>query len=75
MTRAFRELNACPSTGQFTGPCPGLVIDHGYPLCAGGADAVWNLAWQELGASKVKDRYEKALCRSLHDGSASAGAR
>lgn len=33
---AFREGHPCPSTGATWGACPGFVIDHSEPICAGG---------------------------------------
>jgi hypothetical protein len=60
---AFRKGHPCPSTGRLTGSCPGYVVDHKYPLCAGGADAPENMQWQEYRESLVKDRLEIALCR------------
>ena len=63
VVREFRQTHACPSTGRFRGPCPNYVVDHLWPLCAGGADRTWNMAWQELADSKRKDRWEKAICR------------
>jgi hypothetical protein len=44
---------------------PGYVVDHRIPLCAGGADALHNLQWQERRASYVKDVFERALCRDM----------
>jgi|SRR6267378_4008764 len=60
---AFRKTHPCPATGKTTGPCPGYVVDHMYPLCAGGADEPENMMWQEHAASLVKDRLERDLCR------------
>lgn len=60
--RKFRADNPCPVTGKTTGPCPGWVVDHMYPLCAGGKDEPANMAWQERVASYVKDRIERELC-------------
>lgn len=51
VVREFRMAHACPATGKFSGPCPGWVADHAYPLCAGGADSVENLQWQEKSQS------------------------
>lgn len=62
--REFRSQNACPSTQQFTGPCPGYVVDHIMPLCAGGPDAVRNMQWQERTESYRKDALEREICRS-----------
>jgi hypothetical protein len=47
----------------------GYVVDHIYPLCAGGSDTPENMQWQELIASKVKDIDEIRLCavmRAFH---------
>lgn len=60
--RAFRATHACPSTGKMTGACPGWVVDHAYPLCAGGADLPSNMTWQETRQSYIKDRIERELC-------------
>ena len=62
---AFKRANPCPATGERRGKCPGYVIDHVVPLCAGGADAVVNMQWQEYRESLVKDADERRLCRSL----------
>jgi hypothetical protein len=63
VVRQFRKIHPCPATGRTTGACKNWVIDHRYPLCAGGKDAVANLAWQELQASRDKDRLEREVCR------------
>ncbi len=60
--RAFRAKHPCPSTGKTAGACPGFVVDHLWPLCAGGCDVVENMAWQELEASRRKDRLERRAC-------------
>lgn len=60
--RAFRKDHPCPSTGKTTGACPGYVVDHLYPLCAGGEDKPANMQWQELTQSYAKDRLERELC-------------
>lgn len=70
VTAAFQRVAPCPSTGRNYGPCPGWVRDHIVPLCAGGPDAVTNLAWQTVGDAKVKDRVERKQCRQLHVDSA-----
>lgn len=44
---------------------PGYVVDHEIPLCAGGPDRLDNLQWQEVGASYVKDVFERELCRDM----------
>jgi hypothetical protein len=61
----FRKLNACPATGKIQRTCPGYVIDHMIPLCAGGPDTVENMVFQAKAASYRKDALERALCRRL----------
>ena len=55
----FQRLYHCPSTGKARGPCPGYVIDHVTPLCAGGADDPLNMQWQTIREAKIKDREER----------------
>ena len=59
----FRKDNPCPVTGQTRGACPGYVVDHIVPLCAGGDDDPSNMQWQTKEESLDKDRTEWALCR------------
>jgi hypothetical protein len=61
----FKRENPCPSTGQRSGGCPGHVIDHIYPLCAGGPDHRVNMQWQTVEDAKRKDIDERRLCRAL----------
>lgn len=61
----FQRNHPCPSTGKPRGACPGYVIDHIKPLCAGGADAPGNMQWQTVAAAKIKDREEVRECRAL----------
>ena len=35
---AFKREHPCPSTGKGSGRCPGYIVDHVKPLCAGGPD-------------------------------------
>lgn len=63
--REFQREQPCPSTGLRRGPCPGHVIDHIEPLCAGGADATWNMQWQTILEARRKDAQERRLCRAL----------
>lgn len=68
--RAFRKLNACPTTGKFVGACPGQVVDHKIPLCLQplfrvSLDAPWNMQWQESKESFDKDAEERAACARL----------
>jgi hypothetical protein len=60
--RAFRADHPCPATGHLTGACPGWVVDHKYPLCAGGKDEPVNMQWEQRDQSFVKDRIERELC-------------
>jgi hypothetical protein len=67
-TAEFQRATPCPSTDARRGRCPGYVIDHVVPLCAGGADAAVNMQWQTIADAKVKDREEIRLCRERHRG-------
>jgi hypothetical protein len=58
----FQREHPCPSTGLTYGRCGGWIVDHAWPLCAAGSDAVWNMQWQELEEAKRKDADEWALC-------------
>lgn len=60
---AFKRANPCPSTGQRRGACPGYVIDHVKPLCAGGPDQRDNMQWQTVADGLEKDKWERRLCR------------
>lgn len=60
---AFVKANPCPATGNPRGACPGYVVDHIIPLCAGGADHPSNMQWQTAAEAKIKDREERAQCR------------
>lgn len=62
---AFKKLHPCPVTKRSTGSCPGFVVDHINPLCAGGLDNPGNMQWQSYNDSLVKDKWEKQLCRGL----------
>jgi hypothetical protein len=61
----FKRANPCPSTGERRGSCPGYVVDHVVPLCAGGPDAVSNMQWQKYRESLVKDVDERRQCRLI----------
>lgn len=61
--RQFYKMMACPSTMKIAPPCPGYVVDHVVPLCAGGADAPSNMQWQEYQESLLKDKVEREMCR------------
>ena len=62
---AFKREHPCPSTGHHHGACPGWVIDHVVPLCAGGSDSPLNMQWQTIYEAKSKDREEARMCRSM----------
>lgn len=68
----FQRLHPCPANGNRSGPCPGYVVDHVKPLCAGGADHPSNMQWQTVAEAKVKDRAELAECRSAKKGRGTA---
>lgn len=63
--RSFKRENPCPATGKTRGACPGHVVDHIDPLCAGGADSVENMQWQTKEEALEKDKEEWRLCREL----------
>jgi hypothetical protein len=63
--RQFRASHPCPATGRASGPCPGYVVDHVEPLCAGGADRPANMQWQAVEDAKRKDVEERRLCAQL----------
>ncbi len=58
--REFERTHPCP-VPRTNGHCVGFVLDHTIPLCKGGPDAAWNLQWQTLEDSKVKDKWECSL--------------
>jgi hypothetical protein len=70
---AFVKTHPCPATGAARGPCPGYIVDHIEPLCAGGPDAPANMQWQTRAEALKKDRIERALCRTRAQGRAAAG--
>jgi hypothetical protein len=63
--RAFKYEHHCPSTDKAKGKCPGWIVDHIIPLCAGGADKPGNMQWQTVAEAKAKDKQEWAQCRRL----------
>lgn len=62
--RHFKHAHPCPSTGKIHGKCPGYVVDHIIPICAGGPDHPGNMQWQDIKASKQKDKEERRTCRN-----------
>lgn len=62
----FRKAHPCPAPAAPRGRCPGYVIDHVKPLCAGGPDDPSNMQWQRIAEAKKKDVDERRLCASLH---------
>lgn len=62
---AFRTANPCPATGNAHGACPGYVVDHIAPLCAGGSDNPGNMQWMKLAESKKNGAQEIAACAFL----------
>lgn len=65
VVRVWRKTHPCPATGKTTGACPGWRADHIIPLELYGPDRVDNLQWQELEASKVKDKLENEAAKVM----------
>jgi hypothetical protein len=75
----FKEQNVCPATGKVAVKgiaasyrCPGYVVDHGIPFCAGqylgkSLDVMYNLSYQKYDKdnSMKKDADENLLCDTL----------
>lgn len=59
----FKRAHPCPATGARRGACPGYVVDHIHPLCAGGPDTPANMQWQTVHDARLKDRDERRMCR------------
>ena len=64
----FQRTHPCPSNGHRRGACPGYVIDHVVPLCAGGWDHPDNMQWQTVADAKAKDIEERQQCRQHKKG-------
>lgn len=60
----FKHQSPCPSTGLPKGRCPGYIVDHVEPLCAGGLDAPINMQWQTVQEAKQKDKLERRICKT-----------
>lgn len=65
VTYAFTLTVPCPATGAVGHRCPGFIRNHFIPLCAGGADAVSNIWWEEAARAAEKDLHELQLCHRL----------
>lgn len=63
MIASFKRHNPCPATGRSIGSCPGYVIDHIEPLCNCGKDVIENMQWQTVADARIKDRWERRVCR------------
>ncbi len=61
----FKRQQPCPSTGKPRGACPGYIIDHVIPLCAGGPDDPSNMQWQTVADAKAKDMDERRQCAAM----------
>lgn len=68
VTTEFQKKKPCPANGKRSGPCPGYIKDHIYPLCAGGADSVENMQWQTVAEAKAKDKLEIHQCSGSKSG-------
>ena len=62
---AFKKTHPCPANGSRRGACPGYIVDHIKPLCAGGRDAPDNMQWQTKADALAKDKIEWRECRAL----------
>src|SRR5262245_16711065 len=58
----FKKAHPCPERGITVETCPGWIVDHVVPLCAGGPDAVTNMVWQRSDEAAAKDVVEKQMC-------------
>lgn len=58
----FIKSHPCPANGHTHGRCPGYIVDHVKPLCAGGPDRPSNMQWQTIKEAKIKDRDERKTC-------------
>ena len=65
VTHAFTLTVPCPTAGETGHRCPGFIRDHFIPLCAGGADAVSNIWWEDAARAAEKDRHELQFCHRL----------
>jgi hypothetical protein len=64
--KEFVKTHPCPAKVEHSKTtCPGFVVDHIIPLCAGGKDAIENMQWQTKEESYKKDKFERSQCASL----------
>ena len=54
-----------PALGERHGKCPGYIIDHVIPLCAGDADTPASMQLRSRAAAKLKDVDEAQQCRAM----------
>ena len=59
------ESQYMPALGERHGKCPGYIIDHVIPLCAGDADTPASMQLRSRAAAKRKDVDEAQQCRAM----------
>jgi hypothetical protein len=66
---AFVRTVPCPQDKPHApNVCPGYVVDHVIPLCAGGPDLPGNMRWAGYRDAAYKDREEARLCALVRKG-------
>ena len=58
----FMQSHPCPANGHIRGKCPGYLIGHVTPLCAGGADRWSNMQWVARADAKAREEEERKQC-------------
>ena len=58
----FVQLNPCPANGRAVAACPGYIIEHAIPLCAGGRDTADNLVWRRASDARRREAVEQRYC-------------
>lgn len=60
----FMKHHPCPLTSKLKvrNGCKGYVIDHIDPLVCGGEDKAYNMQWQTIEESKLKDKWVRKNC-------------
>jgi len=61
----FMQSHPCPANGHIRGKCPGYVIVHATPLCAGGADRWSNMQWRTPEEAKRLEGDEQKQCEEF----------